>query len=177
MHPVFQDQGESVPGENAVDRDVSRYLRREYLVPPVMMPAPHIPHSWQKRIYSICYIPHVDSHQGWIGMLSEELRVVLDAEQEAVARVRKAQADAEALIFSAEEEGRQLVLEAQLRAAEEVARYRDSEVARAKDEADNTIRAAEREAGSLKSVQQARVDAASGLIVSAVTGERDVLPG
>jgi vacuolar-type H+-ATPase subunit H len=110
-------------------------------------------------------------------MLSEELARVLEAEQEAVARVRKAQADAAALIFSAEEEGRQLVLEAQVRAAGDVARYRESEVARAKDEADNTIRAAEREAESLKSAQRARVDTASALIVSAVTGERDVLPG
>lgn len=94
-----------------------------------------------------------------------------------MARVRKAEDDAAALVFSAEEEGRRLILEAQSHAAEEIARYRESEVARAREEADKSIKAAERKAVNLKSTQRGRVTAACTLIVSVVTGERDVLSG
>lgn len=109
--------------------------------------------------------------------LADELRTIGEAEQDARDRVQKARDDARALILAAEDEGRQIAVMAREQAADEVARYRDAELARAADEAVRLVRSAERDAAALRSRQQALVRDAAHLIVQAVTGERDVVPG
>ena len=108
--------------------------------------------------------------------LADELRTIQQAEQDALSTVSRAREDTRALVAAAEEEGRQLVTLAAGRAAEEVARYRDAEIARAEQEVTRIVESAERDAAELRSLQQELIRDAAGLIVQAVTGERDVLP-